>query len=242
MFIYKIRRKIYKLFHPPLGEILMLHRVVNERSEESQNRQLEITPDFLEQTILRYKTAGYRLVTLDGIYRSLTGQQKINDKFVCFTFDDGFVDTYTLAYPILKKQQCPFVVYITTGFMNKSVPVWWYDEQRAGEKKLSLSPEQVVELSRDPLCTIGAHTVSHPRLTQMDAERQQQEIEESKTSLEKLIGKPVVHFAYPHGDYDEQVVTVVKACGFKTAVIVNGGKIRKDDSNLGELKRILLEE
>jgi peptidoglycan/xylan/chitin deacetylase (PgdA/CDA1 family) len=240
MLIYKIKRKIYKLFHPPLGEILMLHRVMKERSKKSDNWQLEITPDFLEQTILKYKNSDYRLVSIDAVYQHLTGLQKINGKFVCFTFDDGFADTYTLAYPILKKLQCPFVVYVTTGFVEAKIPVWWYDEQVAGKKGLALSPQQVVALSDDPLCTIGAHTVSHLRLTQVNFELQQLEILASKKYLEQLIGKPVNHFAYPHGDYNKKIVELVEDCGFKTAVIVNGGKIRKEKQSIFEIKRIIL--
>jgi peptidoglycan/xylan/chitin deacetylase (PgdA/CDA1 family) len=239
MLLYRIKRKIHKLFHPPLGEILMLHRVMEERSVKPENRELEITPDFLEKTILKYKAAYYQLVTLDDIYRHLTGLQKINGKFVCFTFDDGFVDNYELAYPILKKYQCPFVVYITTGFVEATVPIWWYHEQFAGQKRLALLPEQIIELSNNPLCTIGAHTVSHSRLTHINAKSQRKELLESKHYLEKLTGKPVVHFAYPHGDYNDEVVNLVKECGYKTAVLVWGNYVRKGQSPLLLNRKIL---
>lgn len=68
------------------------------------------------------------------------------------------------------------------------------------------------------------------------------EIAESKIFLEGLIGGVIEHFAYPHGDFDERVTDAVMKYGYKSAVIANGGKIRKGDKNLFLIKRVLLEQ
>lgn len=124
--IKKIQRKIYKLSHPELGEILMLHRVVRLKSILEDNRSLEITPAFLEQTILKYQSKGYRFVSLDDIHEQISQKKKLKQKFVCFTFDDGYIDNYEVAYPILKKYNCPFTIFITTDFPDKKALLWWY--------------------------------------------------------------------------------------------------------------------
>ena len=96
----KIRKKLRKIFIIPYGEILTLHRVVEKRSVLEANRELEITPAFLERTILKYKSSGYVFFTLDEVRKQLESKKRSNQKFVCFTFDDGYADNYEKAYPV----------------------------------------------------------------------------------------------------------------------------------------------
>jgi peptidoglycan/xylan/chitin deacetylase (PgdA/CDA1 family) len=124
--ISKINKKISQLFHPPYGEILTLHRVVKERSTLNANRYLEITPAFLEQTILKYKSAGYRCVSLDEVQRQVESRQPGAEKFVCFTLDDGYADNYEQAYPVFQKHDCPFAIYVATDFPDRKAKLWWY--------------------------------------------------------------------------------------------------------------------
>jgi len=123
---FKIKRKLYKLFHPVWGEILMLHRVVQKRSKLETNRQMDVTPEFLEKTILDYQARGYRFVSLDEVYEIVSKQKRLRQKFICFTLDDGYADNYELAYPIFKKYNCPFAIYVTTDFPDGKALLWWY--------------------------------------------------------------------------------------------------------------------
>ena len=83
-----IRRKIHNITHPVLGRILMLHRVVEHRSDE-ENRELEITPDFLEQTIETYRRQGQRFVPIDEACEIIV-RSRTDHPFVCLTFDYWF--------------------------------------------------------------------------------------------------------------------------------------------------------
>lgn len=123
---FKIKRKIYKLFHPSMGEILMLHRVVENRSVLEANRQMEITPERLEKTILDYQAKGYRFISLDEVHEIVSTQKRLKQKFVCFTLDDGYVDNYELAYLIFRKYNCPFAIYVATDFPDGKALLWWY--------------------------------------------------------------------------------------------------------------------
>ena len=121
----KVKRKLHNIFHPGLGVVLMLHRVVNRRSRIAANRDLEITANFLEQTILEYRQKGYAFVNQSEIADIIErGSRK--DKFVCFTFDDGYRDNYEIAYPIFKKYNIPFTIYVTTDFYEQKALLWWY--------------------------------------------------------------------------------------------------------------------
>ena len=227
-------RKLHNLTHPVQGRILMLHRVVEHRSE-GENRELEITPDFLKQTIKDYCKQGYRFVSIDEAC-DIIRRGRTEKPFVCLTFDDGYSDTYDLAYPILKKLNTPFVVYVTTGFADDTASMWWY------EKTEAMNWEQIKALDNDPLCTIGAHTVTHPKLSTLTKEEIRKEIADSKHRLEEVLGHPVNHFSYPHGDYNTTTLQVVNEAGFTSALKAWGGSIRKGDINLLELPRIELKE
>ena len=123
----KIIRKIYKLFNPIQGEIWCLHRVLPMRSKISQNRELEITPDYLETLIINYKELGFKFCSIDVIYKNKLPFLRLfyQHKFVNVSFDDGFDDVYTYAYPILKKYDIPFTLYLTTDFPDKRTIIWW---------------------------------------------------------------------------------------------------------------------
>ena len=213
-----IKRKVYNATHPKLGVVLMLHRVVENRSLEPEKRELEITPEFLKETIHNYRDQGYRFVSIDQVCDFLDGKEK-GKPFVCLTFDDGYQDNYTVALPLLKRLEVPFVVYVTTGFIDNRLPMWWYPNEELG-----LSRDELVALSNEPLCTIGAHTISHRRLDEMDKEGQTREITQSKEELETIIS-----FSYPHGAYNDEIVNIVKANGFRSALMAWGGTIRRGD-------------
>ena len=199
----------------------MLHRVVEQRSEKPEQRELEVTPDYLEQKILEYKQKGYTFVSINDVSLFQVSGFKFH-RFVCVTFDDGYRDNYTLAYPLLKRLGVPFTVYITTGFIDNRLPMWWYQGERLG-----LSTDELKALDADPLCTIGAHTMSHPKLDSLPYSEQYTEIADSKLELERLLGHPMNHFSFPHGAHDEDTLAICQELGFKTVVQSWGGPIRK---------------
>lgn len=227
-------RRLHHLTHPILGRVMMLHRVVEQRST-GENRELEITPDFLEQTIKDYKQKGFRFVSIDEVSVILE-KGKVGKPFVSITFDDGYRDNYTNALPILKKEQVPFTVYVTTGFIDNKQSMWWYPNERLG-----LSRDELLNLDAEPLCTIGAHTITHPKLENLSVQEQRVEIKQSKQDLESLLGHPVDHFSYPHGSYNENTVGITEEFGFRTALMAWGGVIRRDDNPM-LLHRIILKQ
>ena len=215
-----LRRKLHNLTHPLLGRILMLHRVVVHRSD-GENRELEITPEFLKRTIETYRKQGYRFVSIDEAC-DIISKGRTNHPFVCLTFDDGYQDNYDIAYPILKQMEVPFAIYVTTGFIDNRLPMRWYTNE-----KLGINGEALKSLDADPLCTIGAHTVSHPRLDTLSPEEQQKEIEQSLQELESLLGHPIRHFSYPHGAYNSDTFSIINKQTFRSVLHAWGGNIRR---------------
>lgn len=264
-----LRRKLHNFTHPMLGRILMLHRVVEHRSDAPSQRELEVTPDFLEQTILDYRQKGYTFISIDEFLRRLGDMEapthhpilrRHKEKYISLTFDDGYQDNHDIAYPLLKRLEVPFAVYVTTGFIDNRLPMWWYRcesreqcqtclsnaevqqrERSYPGEQLGISFESLKTLDAEPLCTIGVHTVSHPRLDTLSLDDQQKEIIQSHQELETLLGHPVHHFSYPHGAYNADTLTIVKQQSFRTALCAWGGTVRRGSNPL-TLPRIELRQ
>ena len=213
MIFRRIHRKIHKALHPVIGEIWMLHRVVEQRSEDPKQRELEVTPEWLEQEINDYRAHGWHFVPIDAMPK--------RGRWVCLTFDDGYQDNYSLAYPLLERLGVPFCLYVTTGFIDNRLPMWWYPN-----KQLGISGKELKDIDSDPLCTIGAHTVSHPKLDTLSREQQYQEIENSKKELEHMLDHPVKHFSFPHGANNLDTLNICRELGFSTVTQSWGGPLR----------------
>ena len=223
MITQKIKRKLYKLTHPVVGEIWMLHRVVEQSSKKTEQQELEVTPEWLEEKITERRAMGWQFVSIDNIPSLLTKHLSLNTKrFICVTFDDGYRDNYTLAYPILKRLGVPFTVYVTTGFIDNRIPMWWYPGEQLG-----ITIDELKEMDADPICTIGAHTVSHPKLDTLTRELQHREIAESKQALETLLGHEIKHFSFPHGAHNDDTLAICRELGFQTVVQSWGGPVRR---------------
>ena len=109
------------------GVVFMLHRV-SERinGHIPNNEHLKISPEFLEKVIVKYKNEGFSFLSLDQLYDVIAGKSSINKPFVCFTMDDGYLDNYENAYPIFKKYNIPFAIFVATDFPDKKAILWWY--------------------------------------------------------------------------------------------------------------------
>jgi peptidoglycan/xylan/chitin deacetylase (PgdA/CDA1 family) len=109
-----------------MATIFMLHRVYpSDNSKLFPNEELKISPDFLEKFILDAKSKGYSFISLDALHTALLNNEKMS-KAIVITLDDGYMDNYTHAYPIFKKYDVPFTIYITTSFPDKAAVLWWY--------------------------------------------------------------------------------------------------------------------
>jgi peptidoglycan/xylan/chitin deacetylase (PgdA/CDA1 family) len=119
----------YRVLRPltgGVGAILMLHHVRPPRPDRFQpNHLLEVTPKFFERVIARLRRSKVDLISLDEMHRRLTTGDFPRRRFVCVTFDDGYRDNQEFAYPVLKKYEVPFAIYVATSFADKIGELWW---------------------------------------------------------------------------------------------------------------------
>src|SRR5262252_4729080 len=188
--------------------ILMYHYVrVNPDPRDRLGFNLSVTPaDFAQQMDWLAEHA-YHPVDFDDLRGYLLGNQSLPARPVILTFDDGYRDMFTTAFPILRAHQFKGVSYVVSGFVNS--PNY-------------ITTEMLQEM--DALgVQIGAHTVSHADLTRVSAADLHREVFGSKASLEALVGHPVVDFCYPSGKFSDGVASTVLAAGFQTATTTQQG-------------------
>lgn len=222
-------RKAEEIGRPPAQKIslrlpiLVYHYVEDVTDQRDTLRQSIATrPSFFEGQLKYLKSNDYTVVTLDDLYRDLQGQTRLPEKSVILTFDDGYRDFYTDAYPLLKKYQIKALNYIIVNHLGRSG---------------NLTEAMIKEMLASGLVTIGCHTLDHDYLPKDSPTQAREQIVDCKKRLEERFGVKVNHFAYPGGYYNPAVVEMVKEAGFATAVGTVPGVIHSLD-NIYTLKRL----
>lgn len=158
----------------------------------------------------------FKIVRLCDLQETISTEPE-GMNIACITFDDGCQDNYEVALPILERYGIKATFFIVTGLLGQTI------ETSTGEYDM-MNVQQVrdlVSLGHE----IGAHTVHHYKLTQVPLHIAWQEIEDSKTFLEDLLGSPVCSFAYPKGDYNQAVQELVRQAQFQFAVTIREGLV-----------------
>lgn len=196
--------------------ILVYHYVEIVLDEKDTIRKSLNTPPYLFiKQLETLKNAGYTFITASQLLDMLDGKIQLLQKPVLITFDDGYRDFYTDVFPILKKYNIKATIYVVSDFINKPNYMFAW---------------QLKQVAQSGLVEIGAHTVHHYALGWSDTALVKYEIEESKKQLEKLIGIPIVSFAYPDGSFDDQAIKLVKEAGFKSAVTtIHGFEVTQEN-------------
>jgi peptidoglycan/xylan/chitin deacetylase (PgdA/CDA1 family) len=145
---------------------------------------------------------GFHPVDFNDVRAYFAGTTPLPANPVVITFDDGYADLYTTAYPILASHGFKAVAYIVSGFVGR--PRY-------------ASAAQVVQMDENGV-EIASHTVDHADLARSSYASVMRELVDSKLWLERLLGHPVLDFAYPSGQFSAQVVSEVIRAGYDTAV------------------------
>ena len=142
-------------------------------------------------------------------------------KTVAVTFDDAYRSTIELGLPVLSRLGIPGTVFVPTGFTGTEAPMAWpgIDHWLGGPHEHELMPMSWEELATlaEAGWEIGAHTRTHPHLTELDDAALDEELRASRRDCESKLGLPCRSFAYPFSDEDERVVRATDDAGFSAA-------------------------
>jgi peptidoglycan/xylan/chitin deacetylase (PgdA/CDA1 family) len=198
--------------------IMMYHQVA-QVSKEPLNT---ISPSNFEKHMAYLKTHGYNVITLDKLIDQKS-RHKAQAKEVVITFDDGFENIYTNAYPILKKYGFKATIFVITNYIDKEE---------------FLKESQIKEMLSSGLIQVESHTRNHSYLPDIkDESRLWEEILSSKLDLENRFKIAVFFLSYPVGGFDEKIKGMVAKAGYQAALTTNRG-FDKANKDLYELKRV----
>jgi len=125
-----------------VGAILTLHRVLPAREGAFQpNAFLEIEASFLDRLIGHLRGRGLEIVSMDEMWRRLV-EKDFSRRFVALTFDDGYRDNLEFAWPVLRRHEVPFTLYVATSFPDRLGELWWV----ALEQVIAKTDRLVVEM------------------------------------------------------------------------------------------------
>lgn len=141
-------------------------------------------------------------------------------KSVFLTFDDGYEDFYSHAFPILRELGLVATVFLVPQYIG-GVNEW--DSARGFRARRMLSREQILEM-RDHGVLFGSHSMSHARLTDLPDRELVAEVRDSRSALEDMLGRAITTFAYPGGHVDERVRDAVASAGYTTAFTAAEGR------------------
>ncbi len=272
--------------------ILMYHRIGYPKKTSLDSRVFTATPSQFEEQ-MKFLAKNCNVIS----FKDLMEKKKLPQNSVLITFDDGYADNFSVAYPILKKYELPALISLASGHIGNDELFWWdkvaYIIKNTKEKRISvhelgqvslrdkenaiqtiverlkrinngkkliilkqlakrakvtipklshifLSWEDVRSMSSNKI-TFGAHTVTHPILTQMTFSEAQAEILESKKTIERHTQKPVFVFTYPNGqkqDISKDLDEWMSRQGFFCALSTRYGSNTKLAFNL---KRVPIE-
>lgn len=204
----------------PEGVSILMYHMIGD----IQNNAAVMTEANLRLQMNYLRDHGYHPITMQELYDYITKGAPLPEKPVCITFDDGYLDSYTIVYPLMKEYGFPWTLFLITDDVGKPYNRMTWD--------------QLKEMADSHTVTIANHTLSHPKLHNLaTAKEKEKEIVEANEALKYHLGIDNAWLAYPYGDYDDQVVEICKKAGIKMAVTTDSGRVHVG-SYPYELKRV----
>jgi len=178
---------------------------------------------------------GVHPITVGHLAEIISGQDRLPDRPVVLTFDDGYADFYTHALPVLTRYGFAATVYIATAFVGGRSS-WLRYENETGRPMLTWA--QVKELTATGV-ECGGHSHTHPQLDTLPADSAAGEIRRCKSILEQQLGRAICSFAYPFGYYSLTTRRLVQDAGFTSACGVTSARSSTADDPFA-LARIMV--
>jgi peptidoglycan/xylan/chitin deacetylase (PgdA/CDA1 family) len=199
------------------------HVAIPPPDADAVRHDLSLAPEAFEAQLQYLVQEGYSTIMLSELIHHLARGATLPARPIILTFDDGYRDVYTQAFPLLRQYGMNSTVFLITGFIDAE-----YDEY--------LSWAQVREMHGAGM-GFGSHSYTHPDLRNQTAEYLVWQILGSKEAIEQRIREPVRFFSYPSGRYDDLAVNVLQSADYWGAVTTLQGYEHSSDSSF-ELRRI----
>jgi peptidoglycan/xylan/chitin deacetylase (PgdA/CDA1 family) len=210
--------------------VLMYHSISGEPETETHPYfWVNTTPQRFKEQMRFLKENKYEVIGLSDLVERFHEAGKKKQKQpsrVVITFDDGFRDFYSNAFPVLQTYGFTATVFLPTGYIT--------DHTQKMSDKEHLSWDQVNDLYKQGI-SFGSHTVHHLQLKDLERDKISYEIRQSKQTIENKIGAPVNSFSYPCAFPEEDtklmqyLTDTLTSCGYQYGVSTRIGRTNAKD-------------
>jgi peptidoglycan/xylan/chitin deacetylase (PgdA/CDA1 family) len=204
--------------------ILMYHYIsVPPADADIYRKDLSVSPELFDAQLTYLHDNGYTVVTLDDLLYALTRGDALPEKPVILTFDDGYTDNYTNAFPILSRHGMTGQFFIISDFVNAG---------REGYMSWPQIEEMAVAGQR-----FGSHSRDHPNLSGQDVDYLVWQALGGAEAIQDHLGYHPRWIAYPSGHYDAQTIAVYHSAGYWGGLTTQQGATHTLDG-IFELERV----
>lgn len=200
--------------------ILMYHSIRRDRDHVTS--PFMVAESVFARQLELLSAGGYTSITVGDLLAGRAGERS-----VLITMDDGYLDNYELAFPLLQRFRFGACIFAVSDFLRRRN---WWDADLLGGAPL-LEPRHMREMLAAGI-EFGAHGVTHRSLVALDADARRTELVDGRRALEDALSAPVTCFAYPYGDVDAAAKEAVRAAGYRAAFAVNTGPLLVRDDVL----------
>lgn len=194
--------------------ILMYHHLQDLPGDASVLVQTwTVAPHNFDAQMALVAQRGFHAITMAQLVGQLKGGKSLPAKPIVVSFDDGWAEQYTVAFAVLKKYRLSGTFFVYTRPLDHAQFMTWSQLQEMSAAGMDIQP----------------HTLTHPHLRALAPDEAMKEIADSKSILETRLGKPMIAFAYPFGEYNAAVIDMLKRAGFEAAVTLDPGYRQRAD-------------
>ena len=216
---------------PSFIPVLMYHKIPD--APLATKHQIYVTKEHFAQHLAYFQKRKLTPITFADYLKFANGDRPLADfprRPIILTFDDGYTDNYTNLLPLMQQYGYRGVIYLL-GDAGIRYNQWDADFDPAEPRSdiMDLTQKQAFVAAG---WEIGAHTMSHPRLTTLPLPEAAAEIRRSKAELEAALQTELVSFAYPYGDLNDTVKAAVRSAGFAFGVATDSGGLHLEDDRM----------
>lgn len=229
--------------------VLMYHHINPHKGD-----MFTVTPEVFEGQMAYLAKAGYKTLSLNELFTFIKGDLNLKQKAIVITFDDGWLDNFIYAYPVLEKYRLRATVFVVTDWIEKSseksngipVAIPTNEEskslvEKGEEEKVVLTWELIRKMTDSGLLDFFSHTKSHLFCNQLSEQELLTELGESKRILEERLGRPCLYLCWPYGLYSDTAISIARETGYKALFTIERGAVKAGSDPLA-IKRNLVED
>jgi peptidoglycan/xylan/chitin deacetylase (PgdA/CDA1 family) len=205
--------------------ILMYHRVADR--VEGPLAPYTVTPHAFEEQLMCLADSGYGSASLDDWRAAVDARQPLPGRAVILTFDDGYLDFSTNAWPLLQKHGFGAIVFLVADLVGKT-----NEWDRGLGVELPLMDWDAILRLQEEGAAFGAHSATHPALTGLTNVDIVREAARAREVLRTRLGTTPAAFAYPYGDVDPAVAQLIGGSGYAFGLTCEARRCSVEDSLL----------